>query len=385
MSIKISGKLWCSYAAYRAAQKMAVSVVANTPVVVVASPAVAAVNPVINPVAAIPAVKKPVKIAGKTQYGIADFLKIVYKKPTTMQILTKLLVLKNKTVSTDLDNFYILEQNNDSSNYLISREIAISTKSVNPAYKCADAFPADYPKLPADVAENPVEINAITIADIIDAAPYVTDDEIRQTLMYVQIMPGSIAATDGHRMYKKDVATGVSEPVYLHAETIARIKNLKPKSILIGHGKRFVIIRANNIVIFQKKMEGNFPDYKQVIGRKELFGIAITPEIRAAVDEVVGVSKPCNRKNPILRMDFTAANRQLKISYTSKEHGIHCEKILPGAEVKEDFSIGFNAIYFKAISQGQNCLTFTSSISYAYFGSIENMRLLMPLRLTDKE
>ena len=134
----------------------------------------------------------------------------------------------------------------------------------------------EFPKLPKFTNQEVIKLNQDALKEILSLVAFaVSYDETRYILngILCQIKKESISliATDGKRLacYQKKLSQGVNQPtqMIIPIKTIHELnRNLTEEGeILLGIGKNQVLFDLGNTQIISRLIEGEFPDYKQVI------------------------------------------------------------------------------------------------------------------------
>jgi len=134
----------------------------------------------------------------------------------------------------------------------------------------------EFPKLPKFTNQEIIKINQGDFKQILSLVSFaVSYDETRYILngILCQIKKDSIAliATDGKRLafYQKKLTQGVNQPVQIiiPIKTIQELNRnlIEDGQILLGIGSNQILLDLGKTQIISRLIEGEFPDYKQVI------------------------------------------------------------------------------------------------------------------------
>lgn len=139
--------------------------------------------------------------------------------------------------------------------------------------------PEEYPTIPGLEGIETTRVDGSLLTDLIDHTLYATStDETRYNLngVLLEVLDDGrlrAVATDGHRMAQIDRA--LPEPlafldrkIIVPRKGIAEIRKLVDdldESIEMGLGDNFLIVRRPGLVLSCRLIDGEFPDYRQVI------------------------------------------------------------------------------------------------------------------------
>ncbi len=226
----------------------------------------------------------------------------------------------------------------------------------------------EYPSLPGLGLETTSRVDARQLNEMISKTLYaVSTDETRFNLngvCFEIISEGSgkkaaknlkMVATDGHRLaviqrslgdfaFKSSGTEGSSNGVICPRKGLAEVKklldtdNVADVGIAISEG--FLVVQANDFKMAVRLIDGEFPDYKQVIPKTK--GVMATIESEAFVHALRRVALIVTDKNKSVKLDF--GKKSLKLSSSSPELGDAAEEI-EISYAGEPVSVGFNARY----------------------------------------
>jgi DNA polymerase III subunit beta len=208
----------------------------------------------------------------------------------------------------------------------------------------------DFPRLPPlDVALH--EIDAAALLETIDKVGRAASrDESRPVLTGVLVkFEGDqlvMAATDSYRLAVKETALTSSGPdldAIIPARALQELSRLAASSetVELGVHENHVIFSAGDVWLTSRRIDGQFPNYKQLL--PETFEIEIaTP--RAALLEVVRRAGLMAQRNAPLRLRF--AEGELTVSAQTQDVGEATES-LPIDYAGEELEIGFNPDFLR--------------------------------------
>ena len=208
----------------------------------------------------------------------------------------------------------------------------------------------DFPRLPPlDVALHRIDAKALleTIDKVGRAA---SRDESRPVLTGILVrFEGEqlvMAATDSYRLAVKETPLSASGPdleAIIPARALQELVRIASGSdeVELGVHENHVIFSAGNVWLTSRRIDGQFPNYKQLL--PESFEIEIdTP--RAALLEVVRRAGLMAQRNAPLRLRF--AEGELTVSAQTQDVGEATESI-PIDFSGEELEIGFNPEFLR--------------------------------------
>ncbi|MCW5889377.1 MAG: DNA polymerase III subunit beta [bacterium] len=187
-------------------------------------------------------------------------------------------------------------------------------------FKVVSLDPKDYPQLPFGAnagTGTPIRIAAGTLREMIDKTLFaVSQDETRFNLsgVYVESAEGGIlrmVATDGHRlaMIDRSVADAkLPRGVIMPRKGLVEVRKLLDETgeaeLTLVVAEKDVRVHTPQLSFFMRLVEGEFPDYRQVV--------PASTRARAQVN----------------RDDFQAAVRRISLLASERSHGVklHFEK-----------------------------------------------------------
>ncbi len=213
-------------------------------------------------------------------------------------------------------------------------------------------FPA-MPKMPRDADKQMLTLPTVTLAEMINRTLFsVSTDETRVNLsgIYLETLENGevrAVATDGHRLalITRKVAGATPSPgVILPRKGVVELKRLlesgEDESISLGRKGTVVHAARGDVELTMRLIEGDFPDYKQVMpsnANRKL--VADLGELQAALRRVSLVSSEMSHG-----VRLSAESGKLKLSSMNPDRGEAEE------EIEAEFSgkavvVGFNARY----------------------------------------
>ena len=255
---------------------------------------------------------------------------------------------------------------------------------------------ADFPEFPDYTLDRSVELPADILSKMVDMVYKVTSTDTSRpilsgVLMSVEQNTIRLVATDSYRLAVCDTNTETSSldgsfemivPGLVFHDVLSLPGN--ESSILIGSTDSQIVFVFGNTTYVSRKIEGNYPNYKQLLPSSYATAAKLsTQELAAALRRVTVVANT----NPSVRLDLMGKD-SIRISSVSPDQGEAEEKI--SAEIEgEDVSIALNYHYvFDCI----NAISGTDEVSlelqsssqpgiFKSYSKINYLYLLMPTRM----
>lgn len=208
----------------------------------------------------------------------------------------------------------------------------------------------DFPRLPPlDVALQTIDAAAL-LATIEKVGRAASRDESRPVLTGVLVrFEGDrlvMAATDSYRLAVKETSLSSAGPdldAIIPARALQELARLAAgaEDVRLGVHENHVIFSASDVWLTSRRIDGQFPNYKQLL--PETFEIEIaTP--RAALLDVVRRAGLMAQRNAPLRLRF--ADGELTVSAQTQDIGEATES-LPIEYAGEELEIGFNPDFLR--------------------------------------
>jgi DNA polymerase III subunit beta len=272
--------------------------------------------------------------------------------------------------------------------------IQVKLLALSGTYQINGMLPVEYPELPIiDEGKDSINIAASAIAFGLEQTLFcASTEETKQMLTGVNIRSDSegikFAATDGHRL--SVASCSVDDPVEIDEITIpskalAEIKKLAAKvgfvSCQIKNG--IAVFEANDTTICTRILEGQYPNYPQLIPKQ--FTRIATINRRSLVASLERISILADQRNSIVKLEITSD--RLVISCDAADVGSGREELKIGMN-GEELTIAFNAKYLleglKAIGSEDVLLRCNSATSPAIVvpcGDERSVYLIMPVQI----
>jgi len=228
--------------------------------------------------------------------------------------------------------------------------IELTTSSGN--YKIAGLPGDDFPIVPEAATHNLFSIESSVLDNLISKTIYcVSSEDLRRNLSGIYFEKNGqnvlrLVATDGHRLslvenvLSSDIL--LSSNVLVPRKAVSELRKLlkQGESVQIGSEKNFFITMGENMILFSRLIDADFPDYKQVVPEKSEFQLNLEKnQFLSALKRVCIFS---SEKTKSVKITFD--KNLITLTSVSPEVGEAKEsfEINYEGEVKE---IGFNGNY----------------------------------------
>ena len=257
--------------------------------------------------------------------------------------------------------------------------------------------PMDFPEFPQFAVEKSVELPRDVLGTMVDKVYRVTSKDTSRpilsgVLLTVEDNVVRLVATDSYRLAVCDtnVETSGLEGVFeaiVSGTVFHDVLSLpsETSSIMIGKTDSQVVFVFGNTTYVSRRIEGNYPNYKQILPSSCNTTVKINvDEFSAALKRVSVIAV----NNPSVKMDIDADAAILKLSTTSQDQGEASESI--ACEVEGDSVVtGLNYHYVfdcvNAQSQEKEMILELkdgrSPGIFKSFSKINYLYLLMPVRM----
>jgi len=254
---------------------------------------------------------------------------------------------------------------------------------------------ADFPRLPEMQEDGSFEIDSAPLVSTISTvARAASRDETRPVLTGILAKFSKeklkMVATDSYRLSVREAKASSTlkekkEIIVPRAslEELARIcVQAGEERVSVGIMDGQVIFSAGNVVLTSRLIEGQFPNYQQLLPDEFKHEISMD---REELLEAVGRISLMAQKNAPLRLKFAAG--ELTISAQTPQVG-EARETMPAAFQGEEIEIGFNPEFLRegidSVSEEQVALRIISPLRPGLIKGKEDdfLYLIMPVRLT---
>ncbi|BER91258.1 DNA polymerase III subunit beta [Atrimonas thermophila] len=250
-------------------------------------------------------------------------------------------------------------------------------------------FPAqDFPLFPPFPDDGYYLISAERLKEAVMQTSFaVSKDETRPPLTGLQFnfTEGylELAATDGHRLSISRVETlqsGKETRVIVPQKVAMEIVRLAEGEIKVALGDGDILFESGELTLFSRLIEGEFPEYKQVIPDNFVVTVLVDRDVLLEALERVSVVV----SGEIGVVDFELSDKSLVLSCVSQDWGVAKEEIpavIDGQGIKIAFNVKYLTDALRVISWEKVSIGISGELSPTMiFGEKEDFRyVLMPV------
>ncbi|MGB5155954.1 MAG: DNA polymerase III subunit beta [Desulfobacterales bacterium] len=229
----------------------------------------------------------------------------------------------------------------------------------NVEYKMAGMNPDDFPGIPDVENITYFDIKASVFKDMIEKTIFITGitEEKRPHIngVYLEkiledgINKLRLVSTDGSRLAKVDCeyenALELSEEpgIIISKKGLSDLNKFLDtnKNIKIGYNNSNFVLKKENETVIIRLLEGNFPEYKYIIDKKEAFSITIERQKLLMMLKRMSIFTSDNFKGVIFNFD----KEKLLVSSTNPDLGESKEEMIINYDF-DPLEIAFNVRYF---------------------------------------
>ncbi|MDR1358693.1 MAG: DNA polymerase III subunit beta [Coriobacteriales bacterium] len=257
----------------------------------------------------------------------------------------------------------------------------------------------DFPKFPQIIPTRSLELSTAQVTEMVKRVGKAVSRDVSRAVLtgiYFEVKDAglTLAATDSYRLAitKGSIANEPSAPAPEDMDAIipgsildevGRL-SVDEEAVTIGETENQIIFQFGSTTLISRKIEGNYPNYKQIIpAQKNVSVVVETEPLLTAVRRVAIVVKNASPIKFVLHAD----TQQLEVSAQTPDVGEASESI-PAQIDGEDMEIGFNHQYIlDGLSvAGATTLLFEAQTSikpgiFKSIGSEDYFYLTMPVRL----
>jgi DNA polymerase-3 subunit beta len=253
----------------------------------------------------------------------------------------------------------------------------------------------DFPELPTPGADATMTLPTQAFVDTaLQVLRSASKDETRPVLTGVLISAGgqelTMVATDSYRLSVKrttlesalDGAIEANVPARALQELARIAQSVEEPELMISLGQNQVIFQIGQIVLSSRLIDGQFPNYHQLLPE------SVEHELRLASSEIADVVRRVSllaQKNAPLRLSFSEG--QLTVSAQTPDVG-EASETLPVPFSGEPFDIGFNPEFLRdgleSVESEELVLKLISPLRPGLIESPDGggfVYLIMPIRL----
>lgn len=257
--------------------------------------------------------------------------------------------------------------------------------------------PRDFPEFPQVSLERSIELPSALLSEMVDKVYKVTSKDTSRpilggVLLSVEENVIRLVATDSYRLAVCDsnVETSSTDEAFVTIVPGGTFHDVlalpsMTETIMVGTTASQVVFTFGNTTYISRKIEGNFPNYRQLLPATCNTAVTIdTAEFASALKRVSVIAL----SNPSVRFDIDADGKLMRLSASSPDQGESTE-LLPVEVEGDSMSIALNYHYvFDCVNavSGRDELTLELQSTmqpgiFKSYGKINYLYLLMPVRM----
>jgi len=277
----------------------------------------------------------------------------------------------------------------------VDREFNATLSCSSGRYTLKGMEATEYPDLPV-VDGEVVELAIADVQQALSACLYSTStDETKQVLtgMHWTFKDDTFefAATDGHRLAAATVQSEADfkeEELTIPGKTLGELAKVlnssKDESFKLRLDQAIVSIQVGNVTLNSRLLEGQYPNYNQLIPRQ--FTRQATLERRTLISSLERLAILANQKNDVVEFALNQEAQTLVLSVEAADVGSGREEL--SAQITgDDLAIAFNVKYvieaLKAMTTTEvsiNANTKASPVVINPLGGMTTTALIMPVQ-----
>jgi DNA polymerase-3 subunit beta len=256
---------------------------------------------------------------------------------------------------------------------------------------------SDFPEFPTYALDQSIELPAALLSDMVDRVYKVVSKDtsrpiLQGVMMSVEENTIRLVATDSYRLAVCDsnVETSSTEEAFVTIVPGATFHDVlaspaMTEQLLVGTAESQVVFVFGNTTYISRKIDGQFPNYKQLLPDTCATTVEIDlPQFSAALKRVSVIAL----SNPSVRFDIDAEGKVMRLSASSPDQGESTESI-PVEVTGDSMSIALNYHYVfdcvnAASGEDKISLELQSTMQPGIFKSYDKVNylyLLMPVRM----
>jgi DNA polymerase-3 subunit beta len=255
--------------------------------------------------------------------------------------------------------------------------------------------PSDFPKFPEVEVNKSLSFASSTLVSMVrQVSKAVSRDETRAILTGILLIiegPSiKMVATDSYRLAVKETileeTAGEDVEVVIPGKALEEVTRLgsEAEKVVLGISDNQIVFEFGNTVFVTRRIEGTFPNYKQLIPREsETTAVVSGEELTAAVKRVSLMAL----HNTPLKLSVNVEDQTLSLSAATQDVGDASEDLMVKTEGK-DVEIAFNHAFLmdglNSVGTDSVRLEVQSALKPGLLKSVEEegfLYLLMPVRL----
>ena len=282
----------------------------------------------------------------------------------------------------------------------VSSDAYLSIKCARAHFTLAGNSAEEYPTLPTAAPGSMVRVQAVVLSQMIERTMYAAStDETRYNLngVFIERLKETgklrMVATDGHRLayvdraFAEDLA-GLDDGVIIPRKGLVELKRLVDEEdadeIEIGFEGNNGLVRKEGVTLVMRLIEGEFPNYRQVIPREIKYRLLISTDVLIHVLRRVALLS--SERSRAIKFELTSG--LLRLSSNNPDLGKAHEEI-DVDYAGDDLSIAFNARYLmdslSVIRSKEVQLSFQDQLSPTQIvpadDQEDSLAIIMPMRI----
>ena len=263
----------------------------------------------------------------------------------------------------------------------------------NSKFRLPTIPPEEFPSFPNYSKESSLDISSEILSEMIRKTIFaISPDETRYTLNGVLLQQdGSelrMISTDGHRlaMIRKQIAAGSPRKAIIPRKALAEIRRMceeGPGNLSLILTETHLIVLQGGVIFFSRLIEGEFPDYRQVIPKD--CKRSLSAERKLLWDAAKRVSLLAGERTKPVRLEISAGSLWMRSQ--TPELG-EAEEQVPVRYEGEEITIGFKGRYITealaALDSQEVTLELNESLTPGIlrpYQDDEYLCVIMPMRL----
>ncbi len=275
----------------------------------------------------------------------------------------------------------------------------LSIRCARAEFRLAGTSAEEYPALPSFEPKNVTTVQAVVLSQMIERTMYAASaDETRYNLngVYLENLEESgklrMVATDGHRLAYVDrllgtTLDGLDGGVIIPRKGLAELKRLVDEEdadeIELGFEGSNGLVRKKGVTLVMRLIEGEFPNYRQVIPRETTQQLVMPTE--GLLHSLRRVALLSSERSRAVKLELS--NGTLRLSSNNPDLG-EAHEDLDVDYAGETLAIAFNARYLmdslNALAVKEVKLAFQDALSPAQLTPTDDpdsLAVVMPMRI----
>lgn len=269
----------------------------------------------------------------------------------------------------------------------------------NGSFTIVGMDPEDFPQLPQVDADKMVSLPVDVLEKAVRRSAYaVGHDETRQMITgaLLQFKEGELrmVGTDGHRLaksaFKGDFSGLEGRDLIIPPKALSQVVRLASgqSTVSLSVSKNFAVFEVGPTTVYSRLIDGNFPNYEQVIPKKNPISVALNrEEFMASLRRVAILSDSVTRQ---VKLELKPERLEISVSTADVGEG---QEAIAVEYTGEPLAVGYNANYLLEALRTMECDTVQLQLNTPTSPGLvtpsvqekgeDLVCLVMPLRLPD--